>query len=144
MLELEIKSTKSINLLFAGTINYLKYINVTVLSALENLKRGTIINVFFLYADIIKTISDEERRMYFETTEYFFKDKNVKFKFIDVTDKIYIFKNLNVVAHWGREISMSHYVYLLAPEVLKDIDKAIYIDCDIIINCNLHNLKVLG
>ncbi|MBR2525327.1 hypothetical protein IKE67_02565 [bacterium] len=130
---------KYINLLFAGTSNFLKYACVTVMSALENLDENTSINAYYLYADIVEPFETTKRDVLIEQVLYTFKDKDVKFEFIDVTDKMYLFENLNT-GMWGQEISMTHYTYLLAPLYINNVDKIIYCDCDLIVNCNLKEI----
>ena len=127
---------KYINLLFSGTSDFIKYASVTVVSALENLEENVGINVYFLYADILKPISDITRNDWIEQISYSFKDKNVNFNFINVIDKLNLLKNLNI-GLWGREVSLTHYIHYLAPLVMTDVDKVIHIDCDFIVNCNL-------
>ncbi|MGN0017876.1 MAG: glycosyltransferase family 8 protein [Candidatus Gastranaerophilaceae bacterium] len=127
---------KYINLLFSGTSNYFKYASVVILSALENLEENVGINVYFLYADIIKPIDEETRNVWFEQIAYSFKGKNVDFEFINVIDKMHLVENLNI-GQWGREMSLTHYIHYLAPLVIENVDKIIHIDCDFVVNCNL-------
>ncbi|MBQ3312052.1 hypothetical protein IJG72_08245 [bacterium] len=127
---------KYINLLFSGTSNYIKYATVTILSALENLQENVGINVYFLYADIIEPIDEDVKNAWIEQVLYTFRDKNVNFNFIDVSDKMHLVENLNI-GMWGREISLTHYIYLLAPLIIKNVDKIIYLDCDMIVNYGL-------
>ena len=41
---------------------------------------------------------------------------------------------------WGKEKSLSHYMYLLSPLIIKNIEKIIYLDTDIIVNCDLSSI----
>ena len=135
-LRIKMNCKKYINLLFSGTSNYIKYATVTILSALENLQENVGINVYFLYADIIEPIDEDVKNAWIEQVLYTFRDKNVKFEFIDVSDKMHLVENLNI-GFWGREMSLTHYIHYLAPLVIDDADKIIHIDCDFVVNCNL-------
>ena len=56
---------KPIELLFAATSDYLPYAVVTAISAIDN-ANGRPVNIHFMYADIVKPISDTERQSCFE------------------------------------------------------------------------------
>lgn len=127
---------KNINLLFSGTSDYVKYAAVTVMSATENTDKDTCLNVCFLYADIIKPIDENQRNMWFEEVQYSFKDKNVKFEFINAEDKLHLLNGLNIGC-WGEKVSRTHYIHYLAQICLPNIDKIIHLDCDMTVNCNL-------
>ncbi len=130
------KDLQSIELLFGATSNFLPYAVVTALSVIENAE-GRPVNIYFLYADIVTPISDEYRNNIFEITKTFFKDLNVRIYFYDVSDKLYLLEGQNI-GMWGKEVSLTHYFYLLAPLFLpKKVEKVIYLDTDMIVNCNI-------
>ncbi len=128
--------SKNINLLFAATSDYIKYVNVTLMSVIENLEPDVQVNVFFLYADIVSEIDSSVRTKWFESFEYSLKSYKVKFYKYDVSEYINLFYGQSI-GMWGESVSYTHYMYLLAPIILKDIDKVLYLDCDICVNCNL-------
>ena len=110
------KDLQSIELLFGATSNFLPYAVVTALSVIENAE-GRPVNIYFLYADIVTPISDEYRNNIFEITKTFFKDLNVRIYFYDVSDKLYLLEGQNI-GMWGKEVSLTHYFYLLANDLL--------------------------
>ena len=132
------KNKNEINLLFAATPNFLKYATVTALSVLQNIpeEKNHKINLHFLYADIIEPLNQEEKNDIFERAEFTFKKFNIGFYSYDVSEHMEIFKGQSI-GLWGEKISYTHYMYLLAPIILKNIDKVIYLDCDMCINSDL-------
>ncbi len=129
-------SGETVNLLLAATSDYLPLGVVTAVSAKANLNKDSKLKVYFLYADIVKEISDKERNNIFEYAKATFDEHNIEYEFIDVKDKISLLEGQNL-GMWGEAVSMTHYIFMLAPEVIKDADKAMYIDTDMIVNCDL-------
>ena len=129
-----------INLLFAATTDYLKYAVVTALSAAENIRdKDTKLCVHFLYADIVRNISDYERKLTFEAAKHTFDNFGIEFHSYDISEYIPQLEGLNV-GMWGKEISFTHYMYHFAVLVLNGIDKVIRLDTDMIVNCDLTDL----
>ena len=130
------KSRKPIDILFAATTDYLKYAVVTARSVVDRLD-GRPVNIHFMYADIVHPIPDDVRDNWFEMARRSFDGENVSFYFYDITDKLLLLDGQNI-GKFGPEISKTHYFYLLAPVVLPDsVDKVIYLDTDMIVNCDL-------
>ncbi|MBO4480237.1 MAG: hypothetical protein J5742_01255 [Alphaproteobacteria bacterium] len=130
------KKQKPINILFAATSDYLPYAIVTARSAIER-ANGRPVNIHFMYADIVKPIPDQVRECCFEMARRSLDDVDATINFYDISDKMFLLEGQNV-GMWGQAISMTHYFYLLSPLVLpKDVDKVIYLDTDMIVNCDL-------
>lgn len=127
---------KECNICFAATSDFLPNAVVTSLSVVENLSKEYHLNVFFLYADIVKDISDYERNTLFEYANPTFEENNISIYYHDVKNLMRAFDGQNI-GMWGKNISMTHYIYLLTPTVLKTIDKVIYLDTDMIVNTDL-------
>lgn len=130
---------KEINFLFAATSDYLPFVTVTAASIANNIPKNCKINLHFLYADIVKEISNKQRNFLFEAASKSFNDFNITFKTYDVTKYISILKGQNI-GMWSENICLTHYMYLLAPLVLKDIPTVIFLDADMIVNCDLSEL----
>ena len=129
--------TKSIDLLFGATIDFLPFAVVTAVSAAGNLNNNYKLRVHFLYADIKNNISKEESENIFEMAQLSLLKNDICIYYYNVTKEIQLFKGQNI-GMWGEEISYTHYMYLLAPIILdKSIDKVIYIDTDMIVNTDL-------
>lgn len=127
---------KPIELLFAATSDYLPYAVVTAISAIDN-ANGRPVNIHFMYADIVKPISDTERQSCFERAVITLAGVGAKIFFYDITRFMSMLDGQNI-GRWGREVSLTHYFYLLAPNVLpKTLSRVIYLDTDMIVNCDL-------
>lgn len=130
-------NTKTIHLLFAATSDFLPYATLTAVSVKDNIKDiNTKLCIHFMYADIVKPISDSERNNIFEAAKYTFEKNDIEFEIYNVEEYIPMFEGQNV-GMWGKEISFTHYMYLLAPIILKNIEKVIYLDTDMVVNCDL-------
>ena len=130
---------KTVNLLFSATSDYLPYAVVTAVSAKENLNSDYGLKVYFMYADIVKTITDYERQVIFEYANATLKKHDIEIEYINIKDNVHLFEGQNT-GMWGEAISFTHYLYLLAPIYITDIDKVIYIDTDMIVNCDLSQI----
>lgn len=126
-----------INLLFASTPDYLPFALITALSVADN--TNSKIRVHFFYADIVNPITEEEKSLIFENIKFTLKKNNIESIFYDVKEKMSVFEEQNF-GMWGKEVSMTHYMYLLAPDILKDCDTIIYLDTDMIVNCDLSSV----
>lgn len=129
-------SENRVNILLAASSDYLPYGVVTAVSAKANLNNDTKLKVYFLYADIVKDIPPEEKNNVFEYAKATFDEYDIEYDFIDVKDKMSIFEGQNI-GQWGKAISYTHYIYLLAQNVLNDVKKVIYLDTDMIVNTDL-------
>jgi len=130
---------KPIELLFAATSDFLPYAVVTAMSAIDK-ANGRPVNVHFMYADIVKPISDTERQSCFERAVNTLVGVGAKIFFYDITKLVPMLDGQNI-GMWGREISLTHYFYLLSPTVLPDtLSRIIYLDTDIIVNCDLSDV----
>ena len=127
---------KAVNVLFAATSDMIPFALTTALSIKDNLDKEYALNITYMYADIVKPISARVRNNYIEYSNYCYKNNNIDINYIDVEKYMYMFEGQNI-GMWGEKISYTHYMYLLAPLILKDIDKIIYLDTDMIVNCDL-------
>lgn len=128
--------TKDLHILFGATSDFLSHAIVTAVSAIEHTDASTEVHIHFMYADIVKPVSDKMRTNWFERAENTIAQyPNAHIHFYDVADKMHVFDKQNI-GLWGKEISMTHYIYLLAPQILH-IPKVIYLDTDMIVNCDL-------
>lgn len=129
----------SIHILFGATSDFLPYATVTARSISEKLN-GRPVHIHFLYADIVRPISDAQRESMFEHARHSFDDMPVTWHFYDISEHLSLLDGQNV-GMWGPEVSMTHYFYLLAPLVLPhEINRVIYLDTDMIVNCDLSDV----
>ena len=133
------KKNNPIDLLFAATSDFLPYAIVTALSVIHNTK-GRPVSVHFMYADIVKPVDKKLRKQMFKRAEKHIRKHKSKIFFYDVSKYIYLFNGQNI-GMWGPEVSNTHYMYLLAPMILsEEIKKVIYLDTDMIVNCDLSSV----
>ena len=126
---------QTIHVLFAATSDYLPLATVTAVSIIENSTNKNI-QFHFMYADIVKEILDKERIHIQECANETLAEYGCTMKFYNVAKYMDMFEGQNI-GMWGKNISLTHYMYLLAPLVLKDINKVIYLDTDMIVNSDL-------
>ncbi|MDD1503982.1 glycosyltransferase family 8 protein [Lysinibacillus sp. CNPSo 3705] len=117
---------EKISIIIASDPGYLCHATITIISILQNTKSNNII-FYFLDEGI-----GRENREYLHTEVNNLKG-NIEFIAIDKE----IFSNFHVSGH----IKQSTYYRLIAPNLLPaDIEKAIYVDSDVIVNEDIANL----
>ncbi|MDR1173390.1 MAG: glycosyltransferase family 2 protein [Puniceicoccales bacterium] len=135
------KCTNKIEIVFAITPNYLPYAVVTMRSILEK-SRTRSICFHYLYANNIDSftpMTDDEISHLKDTARGSIHDfPEVTIKFYDISDRMYLLDGQNIGC-WG-PISMAHYMYILTPLVLKDVNKIIYMDADMLCNYDISEL----
>lgn len=132
-------ASNAIHILFGATSDYLPYAAVAARSVAEHAPTRPI-HIHFLYADIVRPISDAQRKSMFEHARHSFDDMPVTWHFYDISEHLPLLTGQNI-GMWGTEISMTHYFYLLAPLVLSDdVKRVIYLDTDMIVNCDLSDV----
>lgn len=129
---------KKINIVYACTADYIPYAIVSTLSAKKNLRDDVKFFVHYLFTSPIKSNSIDFYD-YLESIDLLMKKNHIDYRFYDVDKYMNIFEGQNE-GMWGKEVSLSHYIYFLSPLILKNIDSVIYIDTDIIINSDLVEL----
>lgn len=127
------------NIIFAGTSDFVPYATVTAMSILDNTTDKDV-HFYYLWADIVKPIDDTVRENMFDMARRWLGARGAKIEYIDITDKVPLLDGQNI-GMWGRDVSYTHYFYLFAPDVLPgNVNKAIYLDTDMIVNCDLKNV----
>lgn len=118
-----------INIVYSSDDNYILHAAVSIVSLLENNDTLGKINVYF----IENNVSDENKHQINTLMQSY---KELSIKWIEFSKWM---KKLNLNMEW--EISISSYARLFIAEMLgDDIDKVLYLDCDIIVN---HSIKKL-
>ncbi len=125
-----------INVCFVADNNYIKPLACTIVSILENAAPETDLRIFILGNDISK---ENENKIL--SLKYI---KNCEIKFIK--PDISVLDNLPDFQSQLSYISKSTYSKFIIADVLKDIDKILYLDCDTIVLSDLTDLfmKELG
>lgn len=118
-----------INVCISCDDNYAKYASVVFASILSNACNDDILHFYILDGNI----SDESRSKILTLT----KIKNCKIDFIKVDEtKLEIYKQINTHEY----ITLPSYYRLILSELLPDVDKIIYLDCDTVVNTSLKDL----
>lgn len=105
--------------------------SICIYSLLVNAKKDTFYDIYILFLE--ERLSQENIEIIEKIKEVF---NNVDFHFISVENK---FQNFRTV----RYITIDAYVKFLIPELLKDLDKVIYVDVDIIFDSDISELAIL-
>lgn len=125
-----------VELLFSTTQNYLLFYIVLARSVAEHLN-GRRLRIHVLYTAAFNKIPEQDWHKYkdaFNNTMLDFPGTEIIYH--DVTDKLKLFDGQNV-GQWGGDVSLTHYIYLLAQNILYTSDRVIYMDGDMICNANL-------
>lgn len=106
--------------------NFAQHAGVTFQSVLENKSDDVLINGYILHAGLTKLNVSKLKKIF---SGY----KNSELKFIHVGEAFGSAQEL-------KKITKAMYYRLLIPELVLELDKAIYLDCDIIVNSCLSEL----
>ncbi len=118
---------KNIDIILSSDNNYAQYLGVVLCSIFENKKQGHSINVHVINGGIS---SENIKKLEILEERY-----NFNISYINI-DKNY-FSDLFISDH----ISQATYYRILIPSLLKNkINKVLYLDCDLIIQCDLLEL----
>lgn len=122
----DVNEEEAISVVFAVNENYVHYLSVTLESILVNKKCKNPIRVYVLH----EYVSDN-------TLNYFAKIERPDFQVIPVSVSKFVKEyNLKPRNHIGVEM----YYRLFISDVLPDIEKAIYLDADLVVNADLLDL----
>lgn len=111
----------NVPIVFACSDFFVPYAGVSLASVLENTSPLYNYDIIFLHTNI----SNESQQRLFTLTQVY---KNVSLRFIDVSLKI---DGLKLISN--NHISTETFYRLLAPEILSNYEKVVYLDSDIIV-----------
>lgn len=113
----------------ASDNNYVPYFSVMLRSLLDNIQIPFIYQIYVMHRDI--TSSNQE------TVQSMVEGhKNVTISFLDVTQEMEDYNSLFISNH----IKIETYYRLLLPQLLPDVSKILYLDCDTIVTSDLSEL----
>lgn len=110
---------ETINIIFSSDNNYAPYMGVAICSIFENKKEGYLIDINILDGGIAE---DNKIKLKVLEDKYNFKINYIK---MDTN----FFKDFYI----SRQITQASYYRILIPDLLPNIQKALYLDCDIIV-----------
>lgn len=119
-----------IHIVFSTDNNYAKYLGVTINSLIRNVFENNVYRIYILNTDL-----NERNKKKLKALE----TQNITIEFICVNKYIeqYFSKNpLYTRAHF----SAASYYRLFIADIFKDLDKVIYLDCDLVLNEDISKL----
>lgn len=128
----EMRALEILNIAMSINRAYVNYCIITICSILENTDQ--ILNVYILNSDLDKS---DEKYMNNKLSKYHIKVK-LNFIFLDRNNL-----NLTNFKNYKAHLSIETFYRLLLPKVLKDLDKIIYIDSDIIFKEDISKLDAI-
>ncbi len=121
----------NISVAFASDNNYVKYLSVAIVSLTDNMSKDYNYDIVILEDNI----KDKNKRLLLKQIKDF---KNISLRFIDINK--YFDKNNKVNFYLSGNLSKATYNRLFIPDIFKNYNKVIYLDCDILINSDLVDL----
>lgn len=122
------KNNELIHIFFATTDNYVKYMDVAITSLIENANKDYNYKIVVLHNGLsennIKTLNEHN-------------DKNFTIEYKCVEDEL---KNLGVELPDKLHFTLASYYRLFIEKLYPDIDRAIYLDCDIVVKGDIAKL----
>ena len=119
----------AINICLATDDNYYKYAGVVITSILVNAHINDKLKIYILDGGIT-----EEHKKELESLKKF---KEFNLNFVKINSKLFDdYKNIKTQKH----ISIATYYRLKMSELIPDINKIIYLDCDMVVNSSLREL----
>lgn len=119
----------NIDLLFAASENYMPYFSTLLQSILEFSDNTHNYDIIIFHSNIKKeseTIIQKQIKKY----------ANFSIRFYNITDIMQNYKNLYVHGHFALET----YFRLLAPYILRNYNKILYLDCDMLVQADVAKL----
>ena len=119
---------KFINVAFAADKNYIQPLSVAIVSILMNAKKNDNLHFYILCNDVPECLKLKLQELK--------KIKNFEVDFFDIDNNEFTSFNLLKESH----ITLTAYSRMKLADLLPDIDKIIYLDCDVIVKSSLNQL----
>jgi lipopolysaccharide biosynthesis glycosyltransferase len=120
-------NSDNIHIALSATGNYAVFVTTIVLSIVENTKEQIQFHV------LTENFSIQDELI---VSDFFKKYENISFEFISVEKQLQLLENVQL----GWLSSPITYARIFIPKLLKDVKKCIYLDLDIIVNCDIKEL----
>ena len=119
---------KSISVVFATDNNFVPYLYVAIQSLVDNSSESNNYDIVILCTDV-----EEYKQNQFKQLE---KD-NVSIRFFDMAELMAEYQEV-WYTHWN--YTEATYYRFFIPQLFADYKKVVYLDCDIIVNCDIAEL----
>ena len=124
-----VKQENNIAICFSCNNTYLTYLSTTLESLIANRNNKSVYDITVLYTEL----SSDRCNLIKQTYE---RD-NVFIRFLNVSSLLKKYQDLFYISG---HISTEAYYRFLIPEIFKFYEKVLYLDCDLIINCDVAKL----
>ena len=119
---------KEYPIVFSTDNNYIPYLSAAIRSLIENANKKDEYKIFVLYEKL-----DIENITLLKTMA----GENISIDFIDVRQCL---KEYRSFLYEKMHFSFAMYYRFLIPEIFKDYEKVLYLDCDLIVNCDVREI----
>ncbi len=123
------KNNNSVNIVYATNNNYIAYLAVSLASLIDNTSPDRNYRVIILETDV----SDDNKNKILSMQK-----ENIDIDCVNTTSVLQNFNENKLFCHM--HFSKEMYLRLFIPDILNEIDKAIYLDCDTIIESDIAEL----
>ena len=117
-----------ISCVFATDNNYVPYLSIAIQSIVENSDSNNMYGIYVLEENLTNA---NKRKLKFQEKE------NLKITFVNIK---YLIDKYRTIFHLHDYVTVATYFRFFIPELFKNFDKLIYLDCDLVINCDIANL----
>jgi len=122
-----------IPIVLASDENYAPYMATAMQSVMENANKEQ----KYVFIILHKGLSEEiQEKLKLQVAAY----SCFSIEFINLSPEFKNFSNMKYIGSWTVEI----YFRLITPWLLKEFDKIIYMDCDIVCNCDISGIYGIG
>ena len=128
MYDIELKYENAIPVVFATDKNFIPYLYVAIQSLVDNSSEKNNYDIVILYSNV-----EEYKRNQFKELE----KENISIRFYDMSELMAEYKDV-WYTHWSYTDSV--YYRFFIPQLFKNYKKVLFMDADIIINCDIANL----
>ena len=118
-----------IPVVFSVDDNYVKYLSVALISLIQNASRGFNYRIIILYRSLSEDCKNKLKKI---------EQEGFSIEFYNIEPLV---NSLNLYSRAHYSISM--YYRLFIPRILHSYSKAIYLDCDIVVNYDISQLFIL-
>lgn len=117
-------------IVFAADDNYAPVLSVALISLFKHISKNNEYDIVIL----ISNISEENKNALLSLNQH----KNATIRIFDISS--FLQKYNKNIFFTSNHISISTYYRIFIPELLSDYDKVLYLDCDIIVLCDVAKL----
>ena len=121
---------KTVNIAFAVDLNYLQFLNVSLISLVEHITKDYVYNIYILHENINLTKQSE-------FLQNFNAIENLNIIFINVSHYL---ENINADLYIEIHVTRSTYYRFFVQEIFSQLDRILYLDTDLIIQDDIAKL----